>query len=273
MVATHDLNMYNLMRGFLGSAVPTSALRAATDWIPVLRNPRLVLGTGVSAPATSAWSSGGSSAAIGSNNLADYSGSCTSCHHTEPAWPPQAGPCSVSVQLEEWAVMTGLRRYPEYRGILTDGLYARADVVFSSSSNMGMMLAFIPRILGRPQSEITRRLSVGSEVFVPLSGSMNERLEASYIQATFAPLVGGNGFSPPSLISRVGTQVVQWTGFRGSAFTLEMEIGGIEFQLPTGIRCEYGYCVPVRAPPQRCAPVTRDLSCHLMDCSLSCARR
>ena len=103
MVATHDLNMYNLMRGFLGSAVPTSALRAATDWIPVLRNPRLVLGTGVSAPATSAWSSGGSSAAIGSNNLADYSGSCTSCHHTEPAWPPQAGPCSVSVQLEEWA--------------------------------------------------------------------------------------------------------------------------------------------------------------------------
>ena len=44
MVATHDLNMYNLMRGFLGSAVPTSALRAATDWIPVLRNPRLVLG-------------------------------------------------------------------------------------------------------------------------------------------------------------------------------------------------------------------------------------
>ena len=136
MVATHDLNMYNLMRGFLGSAVPTSALRAATDWIPVLRNPRLVLGTGVSAPATSAWSSGGSSAAIGSNNLADYSGSCTSCHHTEPAWPPQAGPCSVSVQLEEWAVMTGLRRYPEYRGILTDGLYARADVVFSSSSHL-----------------------------------------------------------------------------------------------------------------------------------------
>ena len=181
--------------------------RAATDWIPVLRNPRLVLGTGVSAPATSAWSSGGSSAAIGSNNLADYSGSCTSCLHTEPAWPGSG--VSVQPGSGEWAVMTGLRRYPEYRGILTDGLYARADVVFSSSSNMGMMLSFIPRILGRPQSEITRRLSVGSEVFVPLSGSMNERLEASYIQATFAPLVGGNGFSPPSLISRVGEQVVK----------------------------------------------------------------
>ena len=37
-----------------------------------------------------------------------------------------------------------------------------------------------------------------------------------------------------------------------------MDVKGIEFQLPTGIRCEYGYCVPVRAPPQRCAPVTRD---------------